>query len=158
MGYTRYYRIEGKIDPIKFKDYSKDCKMVCEEITKQTGHGIAGWDGEGEPRFEDEGISFNGIGDLSHESFGLSPQTTGFEFTKTQRKPYDKHVLACLILAKEYFGDNIKVGSYRCRGRYCYVSSDGDNDDKEIEELLISLKRENKIKSILDERGLENTI
>jgi hypothetical protein len=146
MGYTRYYRVEGKIDPIKFKDYSKDCKMVCEEITKQTGHGIASWDGEGEPRFEDEGISFNGVGDLSHETFGLSPQTTGFNFTKTQRKPYDKHVLACLILAKQYFGDNIKV------------SSDGDNNDKEIEELLISLRRDNKIKSILDERGLENTI
>jgi hypothetical protein len=146
MGYTRYYRVEGKIDPIKFKDYSKDCKMVCEEITKQSGHGIAGWNGEGEPRFEDEGISFNGIGDLSHETFGLGPQTSGFNFTKTQRKPYDKHVLACLILAKEYFGDNIKV------------SSDGDNDDKEIEKLLISLRRDNKIKSILDERRLENTI
>lgn len=146
MGYTRYYRVEGKIDPIKFKDYSKDCKMVCEEITKQSGHGIAGWNGEGEPRFEDEGISFNGIGDLSHETFGLGPQTSGFNFTKTQRKPYDKHVLACLILAKEYFGDNIKV------------SSDGDNDDKEIEDLLTALRRDNKIKSILDESGMENTI
>ena len=89
---------------------------------------------------------FNGVGDLSHETFGLGPETSGFNFTKTQRKPYDKHVLACLILAKEYFGDNIKV------------SSDGDNGDKEIEELLISLRRDNKIKSILDERGLENTI
>lgn len=146
MGYTRYYRIEGKIDPIKFKDYSKDCKMVCEEITKQSGHRLAGWNGEGEPRFEDEGILFNGVGDLSHETFGLGPETSGFNFTKTQRKPYDKHVLACLILAKEYFGDNIKV------------SSDGDNNDKEIEELLISLRRDNKIKSILDERGMENTI
>jgi len=140
MGYTRYYRVEGKIDLIKFKDYSKDCKMVCEEITKQTGHGLAGWNGEGEPRFEDEGILFNGVGDLSHETFGLGPETSGFNFTKTQRKPYDKHVLACLILAKEYFGDNIKV------------SSDGDNNDKEIEELLISLRRDNKIKSILDGR------
>ena len=140
MGYTRYYRVEGKIDLIKFKDYSKDCKMVCEEITKQSGHGLAGWNGEGEPRFEDEGILFNGVGDLSHETFGLGPETSGFNFTKTQRKPYDKHVLACLILAKEYFGDNIKV------------SSDGDNNDKEIEELLISLRRDNKIKSILDGR------
>ena len=146
MGYTRYYRIEGKIDPIKFKDYSKDCKMVCEEITKQSGHGIAGWNGEGEPRFEDDVILFNGVGDLSHETFGLGPQTSGFNFTKTQRKPYDKHVLACLILAKEYFGDNIKV------------SSDGDNDDKEIEDLLTALRRDNKIKSILDESGMENTI
>lgn len=146
MGYTRYYRVEGKIDPIKFKDYSKDCKMVCEEITKQSGHGLAGWNGEGEPRFEDEGILFNGVGDLSHETFGLGPETSGFNFTKTQRKPYDKHVLACLILAKEYFGDNIKV------------SSDGDNDDKEIEDILTVLRRDNKIKSILDERGMENTI
>ena len=138
MGYTRYYRVVGKIDSQKFKDYSKDCKEVCEEITNKWGHGLASWDGEGEPRFEEEGISFNGVGDLSHESFGLSPQTSGFEFTKTQRKPYDKHVLACLILAKEYFGNNIEV------------SSDGDNDDKEIHELLISLRRDNKIKSILD--------
>ena len=142
MGYTRYYRVEGKIDPIKFKDYSKDCKMVCEEITKQSGHGLAGWNGEGEPRFEDEGILFNGVGDLSHETFGLGPETSGFNFTKTQRKPYDKHVLACLILAKEYFGDNIKV------------SSDGDNDDKEIEGLLTALRRDNKIKSILDGRAV----
>ena len=28
MGYTRYYRVEGKIDPIKFKDYSKDFKAT----------------------------------------------------------------------------------------------------------------------------------
>ena len=40
MGYTRYYRIEGKIDPIKFKDYSKDCKMVCEEIIDEWGRYI----------------------------------------------------------------------------------------------------------------------
>jgi len=138
MGYTRYYRVVGKIDSEKFKDYSQDCKMICEEITENWGNGIAGLDGEGQPQFEDEGISFNGVGDLSHESFSLSPQTSGFEFTKTNRKPYDRHVLACLILAKEYFGNNIEV------------SSDGDNDDKEIHEFLISLKRDNKIKSILD--------
>ena len=141
MGYTRYYRVVGKIDPKKFKDYSKDCKMVCEEITNKWGHGLAGRNGEGEPRFEDEGIYFNGIGDLSHESFGLSPQTNGFEFTKTQRKPYDRHVLACLILAKEYFGDVIEV------------SSDGDNSDKEIHDILISFRRDNKIKSIFESDG-----
>lgn len=146
MGYTRYYRVEGKLDPEKFKNYSKDCKVVCDYITEKFGHGIAGWDGDGDPRFEDEGISFNGIGELSHESFGLGINSSGFNFTKTARKPYDRHVLACLILAKEYFGDNINV------------SSDGDNDDKEIEDILIPLRRDNKIKSILDEGGVENTI
>ena len=146
MGYTRYHRIEGKIDPEKFKNYSKDCKTICDEITKEFGHGIANYEGEGEPEFLDDLVAFNGIGDLSHESFCLSTDSKGFEFTKTARKPYDRHVLACLILAKEYFGDNIEV------------SSDGDNDDKEIEDLLTALRRDNKIKSILDERGMENTI
>jgi len=145
MGYTRYYRIEGKIDPKKFKDYSKDCKMVCEEITNQFGHGIAGWDGEGEALFQEERILFNGVGDLSHETFGLGIESKGFNFTKTQRKPYDRHVLACLILAKDYFGDNIKV------------SSDGDNDGDEIKQLLTSLRRDNKINSILNEKRLEDT-
>jgi len=146
MGYTRYYRIEGKIDPEKFKDYSKDCKTICDEITKEFGHGIANYQGEGEPEFLDNLVAFNGIDDLSHESFCISTDSKGFNFTKTQRKPYDRHVLACLILAKEYFGDNIKV------------SSDGDNDDEEIEYLLTSLRRDNKIKSILDEGRVEDTI
>jgi len=139
MGYTRYYRVEGKIDSEKFKDYSKDCKIICKEITDRLKSGIAGWDGDGDPEFTDEEIAFNGIGDNSHETFRLGTESKGFNFTKTARKPYDKHVLACLIVAKEYFGDNIKV------------SSDGDNNDKEIEELLISLKRDNKIKNILNE-------
>jgi hypothetical protein len=36
---------------------------------------------------------------------------TGFQFTKTQHKPYDNHVLACLILSKIYYGDKIRVSS-----------------------------------------------
>ena len=146
MGYTRYYTINGTLDPDKFKDYSKDCKTICEEITKEFGHGIANYGGEGEPEFLEDVVAFNGIGDLSHESFTISTQSKGFEFTKTQRKPYDRHVLACLILAKEYFGDNIKV------------SSDGDNDDIEIHNLLKILRRDNKIKTLLDESRLEDTI
>jgi hypothetical protein len=146
MGYTRYHRIEGKIDPEKFKNYSKDCKTICDEITKEFGHGIADYQGEGEPEFLDDLVAFNGIGDLSHESFVISTDSKGFQFTKTQRKPYDKHVLACLILAKEYFGDNIEV------------SSDGDNHDEEIHNLLIYLRRDNKIKTILDEGRVEDTI
>jgi hypothetical protein len=146
MGYTRYYRVVGKIDPEKFKDYSKDCKILCEEITNKWGNGIAGWNGSGEPHFDDNEISFNGEGDQSNETFELTTNTSGFNFCKTQRNPYDKHVLACLILAKEYFGDNIEI------------SSDGDNDDNQVNSLLISLKRDRKIKSILDEERMEDTI
>ena len=137
MGYTRYYKINGKLDTNKFKEYSKLCEKVCKEITKEFENGIASWDGTGEPEFLDDSVSFNGIGDLSHESFFLSTTTNGFNFTKTARKPYDKHVCACLILAKEFFGDKIEV------------SSDGDNDDIEVKNFLISLNRDNKIENIL---------
>jgi hypothetical protein len=146
MGYTRYYEVKNKLDPEKFKDYSKDCKAICDEITKEFGHGIASISGHGDPKFTDDIISFNGVGDLSYESFCLSTGSKGFDFTKTQRNPYDRHVLACLILAKEYFGDNIRI------------SLDGENDDEEVYNLIRKLKRDNKIKSILDEDKVEDTI
>ena len=138
MGFTRYYNIVGSIDPQKFEKYSEDCKIICEEITKETGHGLAGCDGEGDPEFTTDEIRFNGIGDDSHETFALGKGYNGFKFTKTARKPYDRHVLACLILAKKYFGDAIKV------------SSDGDNDDIEVERMILQFSRDGKINLILE--------
>jgi hypothetical protein len=138
MGYTRYYEVTGQIDPQKFEKYSEDCKVICDEITKQTGHRLANWEGEDDPEFTSDEVRFNGVGDNAHETFALGKDSSGFNFTKTQRKPYDHHVLACLLLAKEYFGENI------------HVSSDGDNNDKEIESLISQLKRNNKINLILE--------
>jgi len=138
MGFTRYYDITKSIDPEKFEKYSEDCKIICQEITKETGHGLAGWDGEGDPQFTTDEIRFNGIGDDSHETFALGKGYNGFKFTKTARKPYDRHVLACLILAKKYFGDAIKV------------SSDGDNDDIEVERMILQFSRDGKINLILE--------
>jgi len=138
MGFTRYYTLSGKIDPQKFEKYSEDCKIICQEITKETGHGLAGWDGEGDPEFTTDEIRFNGIGDDSHETFALGKGYNGFKFTKTARKPYDRHVLACLILAKKYFGDAIKV------------SSDGDNDDVEVQRMILQFSRDGKINLILE--------
>ena len=111
MGYTRYYEITGQIDPQKFEKYSQDCKAICDEITKQTGDGLANWEGEDEPEFTPDEVRFNGVG-------------------------YDRHVLAYLLLAKEYFGENIRV-------------SDGDNGDVEVESMILEFKRDNKINLIL---------
>jgi len=138
MGYTRYYEVTGQIDSQKFEKYSEDCKVICDEITKQTGHGLANCEGEDEPEFTPDAVRFNGVGDHAHETFALSKNSKGFNFTKTQRKPYDRHVLACLLLAKEYFGENIRV------------SSDGDNDDVEVESLILQSKRDNKINLLLE--------
>jgi hypothetical protein len=139
MGYTRYYEVYQKIDESEFEKFTNDCKVVCEEVTNKFGHGLAGWDGTGEPEFEKDGVLFNGIGDNSHETFGISKDTTGFQFTKTNRKPYDRHVLACLLLAKQYYGDKIRV------------SSDGDNDDAPINSLISELSRDRKIERILND-------
>lgn len=138
MGYTRYYEIYNKLDKDKFKQFSEKCKLACDEITNQWGEGIAGRDGQGEPEFLDSGIRFNGIGKDSCETFAITPTATGFHFTKTNRCPYDRHVLACLLLAKEYFADSIRV------------SSDGDNDDQEIKSFLKEYFRDKKINILLD--------
>jgi len=66
-------------------------------------------------------------GDCSHESFYFPrivdrehPTADGyFNCTKTAYKPYDWPLTACLIVAKHYLGDGIKI------------SSDGENKDWE---------------------------
>lgn len=147
MGFTRYYTINGKLDPERFKSYSKDCKFICDKIyEKYTGQpwenrGIAGWDGTGDPEFTDDEVVFNGIGDMAHETFSIGVNSKGFNFTKTQLKDYDKYVYACLLLAGIYFKKDIKV------------SSDGDRDDyPEITGLVKSFVRDNKIIEILDDK------
>jgi len=131
MGYTRYYEIFQKIEKSEFEKFSKDCKDVCDEVTRKFGHGISGFDGEGEAQFTSNEICFNGVGNYSCETFGIGVNSIGFNFTKTNRNPYDRHVLACLLLAKIYFGDKIKI------------NSDGDNDDLDIESLVDEFRKSN---------------
>ena len=140
MGFTRYYTVNGKIDPEKFKSYSRDCKIICDYITEEYGHEIAGYDGSGDAIFSEEEVCFNSKGDEdSHETFSLETTSKGFNFTKTNLKPYDKHVYACLFLAKYYF-DHI------------VVTGDGEDDDyKEITSKIQSLIRDNKINIVIND-------
>lgn len=66
------------------------------------------------------GLNFNGVADLSHETFTAREhfsQNENFNFCKTAQKPYDQCVTACLIILKHYLGDVLDV------------SSDGDASD-----------------------------
>ena len=47
-------------------------------------------------------IRFNGVGDLSHETFLIERFSREFEFCKTNRKPYDLAVCSVLILVSLY--------------------------------------------------------
>lgn len=162
MGFTRYWDIKKSLDPEKFKEFSKACKLVCEawqeahikyylsqgDTLENAQHksGISGWDGSGEPSFADTGICFNGNRsfdkesyDLSHETFSIEIGSLGFNFCKTARKPYDKQVEACLYLAEKFFGDAIEI------------RSDGDDRDSEIISFTLSYLRDNKIDLIIKE-------
>lgn len=159
MGYTHYYRRrELKHNKRTFKAFVEDVKKVVAALPPHSQSSgayckdeplkLAGWDGTGEPVFNEDEISFNGAGDeLSHETlliprefkFGKDDygkwkaeefKASGevFAFCKTARKPYDLAVQAVLILYKEYFGDKVKI------------SSDGEADDwKSAFELVSSV-------------------
>jgi hypothetical protein len=58
-----------------------------------------------------EFIRFNGRGEKGHETFYFSRDKTDFEFCKTEGKPYDIAVTACLCLAEHFAPDCYTVKS-----------------------------------------------
>lgn len=82
---------------------------------------LKGGNGEGEPKFTDELVCFNGDAsiDCDHETcyFALDNDRYAFDFCKTARKPYDVAVCLALLCFKKNFGNDF---SY---------SSDGNKDD-----------------------------
>ncbi len=70
------------------------------------------------PIFSEAEICFNGYGDEAYETFYLKvKELNGYNFCKTERKPYDFMVQVTLSLYKFYFSDVVKI------------SSDGDQSD-----------------------------
>jgi hypothetical protein len=114
MGYTHYWRVNGKISQDVFEIFAKECEVLANVS------GIAIVEGLGDsgtlPEFTENLVSFNGEGSDSHETFYFNINSVGFNFCKTQEKPYDEVVTACLILANYYFN-------------FVEVSSDGDKQD-----------------------------
>lgn len=89
---------------------------------EQKAEGVAGWQSSetesgswfAGPVVNTRVLPENGNG--SYETFSFSKQPKEFDCCKTNYHPYDLCVQCCLIVAKEYFGEQIKV------------KSDGDND------------------------------
>ncbi len=81
------------------------------------------------------GIGFNGVGDDSCETMVVDfTGDGGWNFCKTNKQPYDKLVVACLLLAHDL-------------GMIASWSSDGDDDDlKAGEEFFQSIKNEEVVK------------
>ncbi|URP22101.1 hypothetical protein SEA_BIG4_343 [Microbacterium phage Big4] len=98
MGYTNYWSGPRVI--------TEDALADIEKIIAESGVPITGWNGEEgtEPTLTLELININGVGDDSHENFGVSAEGRGdidWGFCKTARKPYDKVVGAILLRIRE---------------------------------------------------------
>ena len=129
MGYTRYWDFKGNPpDKNKFKHFSHLCKLVVENMDIPVE----------DITITDDKVRFNGVGDDAHETFLITSSQTNFNFCKTQLKPYDDLVCACLEFARNIFGDGIEV------------DSDGDNNDEEVKAKIRSLIRDRKLEYLLD--------
>lgn len=113
MGYTRYWERTKK--PIDADLICYVCKVI--EDCNDKGIAIRNWEGKGNPTVTFEQIAFNGDRSLdhNHETFSIGTET-GFQFCKTQRKPYDYAVRKVLRYAEEH-------------GFVTDVSEDDENED-----------------------------
>jgi hypothetical protein len=99
MGYTHYWDQASNITDEQWEKFSNFVRKAIELSSPQIvgGHGEAGT----EPEVSDELVSFNGLGDYSHETFYVSRKNPEWSFCKTAMKPYDGLVVACLVAGKE---------------------------------------------------------
>jgi len=110
-GYTHYFTWHQKPD----EDKLKECLARMGQVVKAATKIVAGPDGEGDPNVGPLQLEFNGKGEEdAHEPF-VFPGQVGFNFCKTNWKPYDAVVTACLLVARGHFSADVLE-----------IASDGD--------------------------------
>jgi hypothetical protein len=130
MGFTRYWEFES-LDKDKFVEFTKVCQIFIDELSNQIElDGVI---------INDRTVKFNGVDDDAHETFFFDIGKTGFNFCKTNAKPYDVVVCGCLYVSKLVFGDSIKIN------QDCDPSADEENI-----QIVKSIIRENKLNKILE--------
>ena len=103
MGYTHYFR---QSEPATDRQWD----AICMAFKKCLSAGLITYpmpiqresDDTSPAVISQEAITFNGIGDLGHETMHLEKAGEGRQFCKTARKPYDLAVCSLLILANHY--------------------------------------------------------
>lgn len=107
MGYTHYWTQKRNFTRKAWAEISDDIATILKDVQHVQGVVLADWNGSAgtQPEFEADQISFNGLGDNSHESFTVDrvrapkqawEKHSGDGFCKTARKPYDLAVTAVL--------------------------------------------------------------
>jgi len=126
MGFTRYWTFD-KLDEEKFGEFSKICQTLVSELNVPLDN----------VTINRRQVRFNGVDDDSHETFNFNLDKTGFNFCKTNLKPYDLVVCGCLYVAKLVFGKSIKI------------NGDPSDDDENIQ-IVRTIIRNNKLNKILE--------
>lgn len=130
MGFTRYWEFSG-LDEEKFSDFSSVCKVLVDSINIPLE----------DITINERQVRFNGVDEDGHETFYFSLDKSGFNFCKTNIKPYDEVVCGCLYIAKVIFGEDIRI------------NQDGweiSGSDEEVVSRVKSILRENKLDKILN--------
>lgn len=100
MGYTNYWNLKTNIKKFDSK-FLEDAKKIIDDC----GVELANYNGTAgtSPTINETLISFNGVGDDSHETFYINlKEPEDFSFCKTARKPYDVVVKCFLMLLQKY--------------------------------------------------------
>lgn len=98
-GYTHYFTWNQKPSDADLKACVSEMRLVI-EARKDI---LVGPDGPASAMiFDSTHVDLNGIGDDANEPF-IFPGESGFNFCKTEGKPYDAVVTACLLVARDHF-------------------------------------------------------
>lgn len=107
MGYTHYWTQTRNFTPAEWIVVVDDIRAILTYAQHDCGIALANGNGDGgtSPEFG-ESISFNGVGDDSHETMLINrrvpkakydgDRNPSWDFCKTAQKPYDAVVVACL--------------------------------------------------------------
>ena len=134
MGYSHYWETNGGIEDEQWLDFTDFVNMAIGECGAKIVNG-AGEKGT-IPAVTGTSVALNGEGDdESYETFNVGRFDVGFNFCKTDRRPYDTLVVACLIAGTRL-------------GIFSKWSSDGDHD-----ELVAGRNLYNEISAYLTDRS-----
>ena len=118
MGYTHYYDVADPRGDLKVPEIAADVEAIIMASEIQIGN----YEGDPGtvPKLGPDEIHFNGIAPENYETFSYPPRfehnrevghSEGFNFCKTEYRPYDSVVCATLIAIKHHLGDYVTVNS-----------------------------------------------
>ena len=123
MGYTHYWYKKSELPQDKWDAFTKEVKEL---LIEGFSSGILSLENDSPqlvPKAGKNEVQFNGRGSDGCETFyfdrkqhkgvwsEMNEDGLYFNFCKTNYRPYDEYVVGVLKLAREHFGDDIKLSS-----------------------------------------------